>query len=82
MPEDENTSRDLIINTLSYNLVGDPEVLVRRPQLQVKLQSIDGADYDAESEEVAIDNSREVVLEGVITDAPVPWSTTLTATSP
>lgn len=68
VPEDENTSRDLIINTLSYNLVGDPEVPVRRPQLQVKLQSIDGTDYDAESEEVAIDNSREVVLEGVITD--------------
>lgn len=61
-------NNDLIINTLSYNLVGDPEVKVHRPRYQVVLRSVNGEPYSPEAAEVVLANSAEVVLEGVIAD--------------
>lgn len=59
---------DLIINTLSYNMIGDPEVKVNRPQLRVALTSVDGKPYDSETP-LTLGAIEPVQFEGCVTDA-------------
>ena len=63
----ESQSDDLIINTLSYNMIGDPEVKIHRPQMQVILTSVDGKAFDA-GEEQEIHAAERVEFEGYVAD--------------
>lgn len=58
---------DLIINTLSYNLIGDPEVKVHRPGLQAVATSING--HAPVGATIEVLNSVETVIEGIVTDS-------------
>ncbi len=63
----QSLNNDLIINTLSYNLIGDPEVRIHRPRLSVEITSVNGGKFDPRSS-MSITSSDKVEIEGYVTD--------------
>ena len=59
---------DLIYNTLSYNLIGDPELKLPIPTGSVELSAVDGKSVAAEGE-IDIEDCRLVELAGRVCDA-------------
>lgn len=59
---------DFIINTLSFNMIGDPEVKICRPQMKVVLTTVDGKPFDADKP-LAVGAGKPVRFEGRIEDA-------------
>ncbi len=61
-------SNDLIINTLSFNMIGDPEVKIRRPEMKVVLAKIDGKPLNPDKAQ-EIGGVTPVKFEGYVEDA-------------
>lgn len=59
---------DQIINTLSYNMLGDPELPICRPQYSAVITAVNGQQFDA-SRNLELPFGSEVVFEGSVVDA-------------
>ena len=60
-----NTSSTLFVNTHCYNLAGDPALPVDRPNYGIKVNTVNGTEFDGT---LAIDPLTEVVIKGSIVD--------------
>ncbi len=64
----QSLSNDLIINTLSYNLIGDPEVRIHRPQLTVNITAVNDRKFDY-ALPLTLQSASEMTVEGVVENA-------------
>lgn len=60
-----NTAATLFVNTHCYNLAGDPALPVDRPNYGIKVNTVNGTEFDGT---LAIDPLTEVVIKGSIVD--------------
>lgn len=64
----QSLNNDLIINTLSYNLIGDPEVKIHRPQLTVNITAVNGREFDY-ALPMTLPSASEMVIDGFVAGA-------------
>lgn len=63
----QSMNNDLIINTLSYNLIGDPEIRIHRPQFVMNITDVNGEPFDS-SVPVSLSSAEKVIIGGCVTD--------------
>jgi len=58
----------LVYNTLCYNMIGDPEIMLHVPDHKVALSAVNGRSLTGTEERIDIDPETKVVFEGAVSD--------------